>query len=71
VRDAPHFRIDSISNAKIFRLRKSFLRTSRMAFRIELLRKIGTVPEALIVEADEFLFTLGALSPKCFCYANR
>jgi glycosyltransferase involved in cell wall biosynthesis len=61
VREAPQFRIDSVAGARIFRLRKSFLGTSRMAYRAELLRRIGRVPEALVIEADEFLFTLGAL----------
>jgi glycosyltransferase involved in cell wall biosynthesis len=61
VRDAPRFRIDSVAGAKTFRLRKSFLGTSRMAFRADLLRRIGPAPEALVIEADEFLFTLGAL----------
>ena len=61
VRDAPRFRIDSSAAAHIFRLRRSFLGTSRMAFRGELLRRIGPAPEALVIEADEFLFTLGAL----------
>ena len=61
VRDVPRFRIDSVAGARTFRLRKSFLGTSRMAFRAELLRRIGPVPEALVIEADEFLFTLGAL----------
>jgi len=61
VRDAPKFRIDSVPGARTFRLRKSFLGTSRMAFRTSLLRQIGPVPEALVFEADEFLFTMGAL----------
>jgi glycosyltransferase involved in cell wall biosynthesis len=61
VREAPHFRIDSVAGARVFRLRKSFLGTSRMAFRADLLGRIGPVPEALVIEADEFLFTLGAL----------
>ena len=61
VRDSPQFRIDSAAGARIFRLRKSFLGTSRMAYRADLLRRIGPVPEALAIEADEFLFTLGAL----------
>jgi glycosyltransferase involved in cell wall biosynthesis len=61
VRDAPQFRIDSVAGARIFRLRKSFLGTSRMAYRADLLRRIGPVPEVLVIEADEFLFTLGAL----------
>lgn len=54
-------RLDSVAGARTFRLRKSFLGTSRMAFRSDLLRRIGPVPEALVFEADEFLFTLGAL----------
>jgi glycosyltransferase involved in cell wall biosynthesis len=61
VRDSPQFKIDSVAGARLFRLRKSFLGTSRMAFRVDLLRRIGPVPEALTIEADEFLFTLGAL----------
>lgn len=61
VRDSPHFRLDSPAGARLFRLRKSFLGTSRMAFRAELLRRIGPVPASLVFEADEFLFTLGAL----------
>jgi glycosyltransferase involved in cell wall biosynthesis len=61
VREFPRFRIDSVTGARLFRRRKSFLGTSRMAFRAELLRRIGPVPEALTIQADEFLFTLGAL----------
>ena len=61
VRESPRFRMDSAAGARLFRRRKSFLGTSRMAFRAELLRRIGPVPEALTIQADEFLFTLGAL----------
>src|SRR5208337_826780 len=61
VRGFPRFRMDSAAGARIFRRRKSFLGTSRMAFRAELLRRIGPVPESLTIQADEFLFTLGAL----------
>jgi len=61
VRDFPRFRIDSVEGARLFRLRKSFLGTSRMAYRSTILQRIGRVPEALVIEADEFLFTLGAL----------
>jgi glycosyltransferase involved in cell wall biosynthesis len=61
VRESPRFRIDSAAGARLFRLRKSFLGTSRMAFRAEILRRIGLVPESLTIQADEFLFTLGAL----------
>ena len=61
VREGPRFRIDSLAGARTFRLRKSFLGTSRMSFRAEILRRIGPVPESLAFQADEFLFTLGAL----------
>jgi glycosyltransferase involved in cell wall biosynthesis len=61
VRDTPRFRIDSVAGARSFRQRKSFLGTSRMSYRAELLRRIGTVPESLVFEADEFVFTLGAV----------
>ncbi len=61
VRESPRFRIDSVAGARLFRLRKSFLGTSRMAYRTKILRRIGTVPESLTIQADEFLFTLGAL----------
>jgi glycosyltransferase involved in cell wall biosynthesis len=58
LREVPRFRIDSEAGARAFRLRKSFLGTSRMTFRADLLREIGKVPEALRFEADEYLFTL-------------
>jgi glycosyltransferase involved in cell wall biosynthesis len=61
VRDAPRFRIDSVAGARLFRQRKSFLGTSRMAYRAELLKRIGLVPASLVFEADEFVFTLGSL----------
>lgn len=66
VRDAPRFRIDSVAGARLFRQRKSFLGTSRMAYRAELLRRIGPVPESLVFEADEFVFTLGSLFSDVF-----
>lgn len=59
LRETPRFRIDSEEGAQAFRVRKSFLGTSRMTFRTELLRQIGEVPESLRIEADEYLFTLG------------
>jgi len=56
---AERFRLNSLGAARVFRLRKSFLGTSRMAFRADILRRIGRVPTALTIEADEYLFTLG------------
>jgi glycosyltransferase involved in cell wall biosynthesis len=61
LREVPRFRITSKEGAKAFRMRKSFLGTSRMTCRAEVLRKIGVVPEALTFEADEYLFTLAGL----------
>jgi glycosyltransferase involved in cell wall biosynthesis len=61
LREAPRFRITSTEGAKTFRLRKSFLGTSRMTYRAGILRQIGPVPEALRFQADEYLFTLAGL----------
>jgi hypothetical protein len=58
--DTPRFRIDSLQGARIFRRRKSQLGTSRMAVRAEILRKILPVPESIVIEADEYIFTLAA-----------
>jgi glycosyltransferase involved in cell wall biosynthesis len=60
IRESPQFRIDSVEGARLFRLRKSFLGTSRMSCRASLLQRIGPVPESLRVEADEYIFTLAA-----------
>ena len=60
IREAPHFRIDSLQGARLFRLRKSFLGTCRMSCRADLLRRILPVPESLVFEADEYIFTLAA-----------
>jgi len=58
LREGCRFRLDSPEEAKRFRLRRGFLGTSRMAYRREILQRIGNVPEALRFEADEYLFTL-------------
>lgn len=60
-RQVTRFRLTSKEEAKVFRMRRGFLGTSRMAFRSEILAKIGTVPESLTFEADEYLFTLAGL----------
>jgi hypothetical protein len=52
--------LNSLAAARVFRLRKTFLGTSRMTMRATLARKILPVPEELRVEADEYLFTLAA-----------
>jgi hypothetical protein len=58
LKETPRFRMDSEAGARAFRLRKSFLGTSRMTIRAAALRRIGGVPEALTIQADEYLFTL-------------
>ena len=50
-REVFRFRITSVEQAKAFRMRRGFLGTSRMAYRRELLRRIGCVPETLRFEA--------------------
>jgi len=57
-REVSRFRITSAEQARIFRMRKNFLGTSRMTYRTDVLRQIGRVPEELEFEADEYLFTL-------------
>jgi GT2 family glycosyltransferase len=59
--ESTRFRVDSEGGARVFRVRKSFLGTSRMTFRVSVLRQIGATPEALVIQADEYLFTLGAV----------
>jgi hypothetical protein len=54
------FRLDSFSSADRFRLHRCFLGTSRLTLRTSVARKILPVPEALVIEADEYLFTLAA-----------
>lgn len=60
LREGFRFRANTIEGAKLFRRRKSQVGTSRMTIRRELLRQIGTVPEAIRIQADEYIFTLAA-----------
>lgn len=53
-------RLNSLPAARLFRLCKSYLGTSRMNMRAALARQILPVPEALRIEADEYLFTIAA-----------
>ncbi|MGB7436237.1 MAG: glycosyltransferase [Candidatus Acidiferrum sp.] len=66
IKENPYFHIDSVQSARLFRLRKSFLGTCRMSCRADLLRRILPVPESLIVEADEYIFTLAAFFSDVF-----
>ncbi len=53
-------RLDSAWGARVFRLHRCYFGTSRMTLRAEIARKILPVPEALVFEADEYVFTLAA-----------
>src|ERR1700730_9785162 len=64
LREVSRFRLTSPEQARTFRMRKTFLGTSRMIYRREVLRQIGLVPEGLTFEADEYLFTLAG------CFAD-
>jgi len=52
------FRLDSASTADSFRLSRCYFGTSRLALRADLARKVLPVPESLVFEADEYLFTM-------------
>jgi hypothetical protein len=53
-------RLTTVRAAQIFRLLRTYLGTSRLTLRAEIARKILYVPEALVIEADEYLFTVAA-----------
>ena len=68
------FRLDSADGATRFVAHRAFMGTSRMAGRTEIFRRLLPVPDALIVEADEFFFTLAPaickamILPETLCY---
>jgi len=53
-------RLDSEDGASFFRLSRCYFGTSRLALRADVARKILPIPEALVFEADEYLFTMAA-----------
>jgi glycosyltransferase involved in cell wall biosynthesis len=61
LREGFRFQANGMEGARLFRRRGAFLGTSRMTIRTELLRRIGLVPEAIEIQADEYLFTLAAV----------
>ena len=61
LRDGFSFQANEMAGAKLFRLRCSFLGTSRMSIRKPLLDRIGPVPEEICVQADEYLYTMAAV----------
>ena len=61
LREGFQFQASTTGGALLFRRRCAFLGTSRMTVRADLLRQIGPVPEAIEIQADEYLFTLAAV----------
>jgi len=61
LREGFRFQASTMEGARLLRRRGAFLGTSRMTIRTELLRRIGPVPEAIEVQADEYFFTLAAV----------
>jgi glycosyltransferase involved in cell wall biosynthesis len=61
LREGFRFKADTLDGARMLRRRGAFLGTSRMTIRADLLRRIGPVPEAIRVQADEYLFTLASV----------
>jgi glycosyltransferase involved in cell wall biosynthesis len=57
---AARLQLDSVAAANFFRLSRCYFGTSRLALRADIARKILPVPEALVFEADEYLFTMAA-----------
>jgi hypothetical protein len=55
------FRLDSTAAAEFFRLNRCYFGTSRLTLRAKVARKVLPVPNALIFEADEYLFTLASV----------
>jgi glycosyltransferase involved in cell wall biosynthesis len=60
LREGFRFRANTVEGARLLRRRGSFLGTSRMTLRRQILQRIGSVPEAIRVQADEYLSTLAA-----------
>jgi glycosyltransferase involved in cell wall biosynthesis len=60
LRESIRFRANTLDGALLFRLRGAFMGTCRMTVRASVLRQILPVPEALTIQADEYLFTLAA-----------
>jgi glycosyltransferase involved in cell wall biosynthesis len=64
------FRLDNIPAAHLFRLNRCYLGTSRLTMRSSIARKILPVPESLVFEADEYLFTLAPALADCIILAE-
>jgi hypothetical protein len=70
LREDTCFQAYSPEGARIFRTRKNFLGTSRMTIRTGLLRNILPVPVSLVIQADEYLFTMAAVLSQALVLAE-
>lgn len=61
LREGFRFQANTPDGARMFGVRGSFMGTSRMTIRRNILGVIGPVPEAVVVQADEYLFTVAAI----------
>jgi len=59
LKEAARFSLNSMAGVRMFRVRKNFLGT-RTTVRADVLRRLLPVPEAIRIEADEFVFTMAA-----------
>jgi glycosyltransferase involved in cell wall biosynthesis len=59
LREGHRLSLRTVEGARLFRTRKNFLGT-RTTIRSAILRKLLPVPEAIRIEADEFVFTMAA-----------
>jgi len=61
LKQSESLRLSTVHAAQVFRLHRAYLGTSRLTLRAEIARRILPVPEGLVFEADEYLFTLAGL----------
>lgn len=59
--DGFRFCANGIEGVRLLQRRGSFLGTSRMTIRRMLVQEIGHIPEAITIQADEYLFTVAAV----------
>jgi glycosyltransferase involved in cell wall biosynthesis len=60
LREGFRFRASTLEGALLLRVRGAFLGTSRMTVRASILRQVLPVPEAIEIQADEYISTLAA-----------
>jgi len=61
LREGSQFRANTMEGALLFRTRGAFLGASRMAIRGRLFTSIGKIPENIVIQADEYLFTMASV----------